>query len=121
MYTGKGSLAYVYRPALLSGCHSVEGTCLELGTSEVLQLPGFGVELAIKNMEYSAMDDSKVGVVLLRPHHQNAALQGTRSLASLGNDKVTPKLPVAEGHQLIADGMKRIGWIAGLGCQKVDP
>ena len=51
---------YIYRPALLSSCHSVEGTCLELGTSEALQLPGFGVELAIKNMEYSAMDDSKV-------------------------------------------------------------
>ncbi len=58
--TGGGQLAYIYRPALLSSCHGVEGTCLELGTSEALQLPGFGVELAIKNMEYSAMDDSKV-------------------------------------------------------------
>ena len=58
--TGEGKLAYVYRPALLSSCRSVEGTCLELGTAEALQLPGFGVELAIKNMEYSAMDDSKV-------------------------------------------------------------
>ena len=41
----------------------MEGTCLELGTAEALQLPGFGVELAIKNMEYSAMDDTKVGTV----------------------------------------------------------
>ena len=57
---GEGQLAYVYRPALLSGCQNVEGTCLELGRSDALQLPGFGVELAIKNMEYSAMDDSKV-------------------------------------------------------------
>lgn len=57
---GEGQLAYVYRPALLSGCQNVEGTCLELGSSDALQLPGFGVELAIKNMEYSAMDDSKV-------------------------------------------------------------
>ena len=39
----------------------MEGTCLELGTAEALQLPGFGVELAIKNMEYSAVDDTKVG------------------------------------------------------------
>ena len=59
-YTGQGQLAYIYRPALLSSCQRVEGTCLELGTSEALQLPGFGVELAIKNMEYSAVDDSKV-------------------------------------------------------------
>ena len=57
---GQGKFAYIYRPALLGSCRSVEGTCLELGTSEALQLPGFGVELAIKNMEYSAMDDSKV-------------------------------------------------------------
>ena len=60
MCTGGDQLAYIYRPALLSGCRSAEGTCLELGRSEALQLPGFGVELAIKNMEYSAMDDSKV-------------------------------------------------------------
>ena len=45
---------------LLEGCQGVEGTCLELGTADALQLPGFGVELAIKNMEYSAMDDTKV-------------------------------------------------------------
>ncbi len=57
---GKGQLAYIYRPVLLSSCPNVEGTCLELGSSDALQLPGFGVELAIKNMEYSAMDDSKV-------------------------------------------------------------
>lgn len=50
---------YVYRPVLLEGCAS-GGTCLELGTGGPLQLPGFGVELAIKNMEYSALDDSKV-------------------------------------------------------------
>ncbi len=50
---------YVYRPVLLEGCAS-GGTCLELGTGVPLQLPGFGVELAIKNMEYSALDDSKV-------------------------------------------------------------
>ena len=48
---------------LLEGCQGVEGTCLELGTADALQLPGFGVELAIKNMEYSAMDDTKVGTV----------------------------------------------------------
>ena len=50
---------YVYRPVLLHGCGG-EDACLDLGTGEALQLPGFGVELALKNMEYSALDDSKV-------------------------------------------------------------
>ena len=35
--------------------------CALLGANRGrLQLPGFGVEMAIKNMEYSALDDSKV-------------------------------------------------------------
>ena len=29
-------------------------------TEDELQLTGFGVELAVKNMEYKAIDDSKV-------------------------------------------------------------
>lgn len=35
-------------------------SCTFHGTGGSLQLPGFGVEMAIKNMEYSALDDSKV-------------------------------------------------------------
>ena len=54
---------------------------MDLGTGEPLQLPGFGVELAIKNMEYSAMDDSKVTnllphlplIALLRPYPPRSA------------------------------------------------
>ena len=58
--TGGGSLVYVYRPVLLPGCSGRGDACVDLGTGEPLQLPGFGVELALKNMEYSALDDSKV-------------------------------------------------------------
>ena len=63
---GGGGLFYVYRPVLLGGC-SAGDACVDLGTGEPLQLPGFGVELAIKNMEYSAMDDTKVSVHAAHP------------------------------------------------------
>jgi UDP-glucose:glycoprotein glucosyltransferase len=51
---------YAYRPVLLPGCGGKGDACVDLGTGELLQLPGFGVELALKNMEYSALDDSNV-------------------------------------------------------------
>jgi len=52
----------VYRPVLLEGCGSqgdgeAGEQCFDLGTGDNLQLPGFGVEMAVKNMEYSALDD----------------------------------------------------------------
>ena len=33
--------------------------CLAAGTDGSLVLPGYGVELAIKNMEYNARDDTQ--------------------------------------------------------------
>ncbi|BDA49281.1 UDP-glucose:glycoprotein glucosyltransferase 1 [Coccomyxa sp. Obi] len=54
-----GKIVYVYRPVLAEGCMA-EQPCVGLGSGGGLPLPGFGVELAIKNMEYSALDDSKV-------------------------------------------------------------
>ncbi len=43
---------------LLEGCSGEAGEqCSDLGTGDNLQLPGFGVEMAVKNMEYSAMDE----------------------------------------------------------------
>jgi hypothetical protein len=72
--TGEAGLRYVYRPVLLEGCISdrvASEQCFDLGTGESLQLPGFGVEMAVKNMEYSALDDKVTRVVLisLPPHH----------------------------------------------------
>eukprot|EP00873_Tetraselmis_striata_P021635 jgi/Tetstr1/441899/TSEL_030108.t1 len=53
-------LKYVFRPILVHGC-TMEGVdCLHLGTGEQLPLPGYGAELAIKNMEYKAMDDASL-------------------------------------------------------------
>ena len=63
----------MYRPVLAEGC-AAERSCLGLGSGGGLPLPGFGVELAIKNMEYSALDDSKVPIIplkapcVLQPH-----------------------------------------------------
>lgn len=61
---GSRHLRYIYRPVLLDGCLGAESrggkSCFELGTGDMLQLPGFGVEMAIKNMEYSALDEKQV-------------------------------------------------------------
>lgn len=45
---------------LPSGCESKSTPCGALGTRDSLNLGGYGVELALKNMEYKAMDDSIV-------------------------------------------------------------
>lgn len=54
---------YAVRPMLMTGC-SEGGACSLLGTEGPLHLAGYGVELAIKNMEYSALDDSQVAYPL---------------------------------------------------------
>lgn len=53
-------MKYVVRPVLPSGCESKSGQCGAIGTRDPLNLGGFGVELALKNMEYKAMDDSEI-------------------------------------------------------------
>ena len=63
MHCTGASLKYVYRPVLHEACRSgasAATACSFHGAGAPLQLPGFGVEMAIKNMEYSALDDSKV-------------------------------------------------------------
>ena len=49
----------------LSSLDSDTRSSTEVGQAHMmwcgLQVPGFGVEMALKNMEYSALDDSKVG------------------------------------------------------------
>lgn len=54
---------YALRPVVLKGCSAIPG-CAQLGTAQPLQLAGYGVEMAIKNMEYSALDDSQVNAML---------------------------------------------------------
>ena len=57
----EGQLRYVYHPVVLDTCGSFPGSeCSLAGRGGRLQLPGYGVELALKNMEYSAMDDAQV-------------------------------------------------------------
>ncbi|KAF6171102.1 hypothetical protein GIB67_020581 [Kingdonia uniflora] len=68
----KGRVKYVVRPVLPSGCEE-SGSCGAVGSRDSLNLGGYGVELAIKNMEYKAMDDStiKKGVTLEDPHTED--------------------------------------------------
>lgn len=51
-------VAYAWRP-LLQQCAEQSTACAALGVGGPLTLHGYGVELAIKNMEYNARDDSK--------------------------------------------------------------
>ncbi|CAI9103836.1 OLC1v1002407C1 [Oldenlandia corymbosa var. corymbosa] len=69
----QGKITYVVRPLLLPGCESKVGHCEAIGTKDALSLGGYGVELALKNMEYKAMDDSvvKKGVTLEDPHTED--------------------------------------------------
>ncbi|CAD7699991.1 unnamed protein product [Ostreobium quekettii] len=57
-----GGVAYAHRPVLPEACMASgepRHPCVEFGSLEKLQLPGFGAEMAIKSMEYSAVDDAK--------------------------------------------------------------
>ncbi|XP_057977897.1 UDP-glucose:glycoprotein glucosyltransferase [Malania oleifera] len=69
----KGKVKYVIRPVLPSGCETKCGHCGAIGTRDPLNLGGYGVELALKSMEYKAMDDSKIekGVTLEDPHTED--------------------------------------------------
>ncbi|KAH9330325.1 hypothetical protein KI387_002433, partial [Taxus chinensis] len=64
-----GEVQYIVRPVIPSGCESKAEFCSAVGTGNILNLGGYGVELALKNMEYKAIDDSEVkkGVILEDP------------------------------------------------------
>ncbi|CAM8984047.1 unnamed protein product [Rhodiola kirilowii] len=56
----KGKVFYVVRPVLPSNCQNQIDHCGAVGTRDSLLLSGYGVELALKNMEYNVMDDTTV-------------------------------------------------------------
>ncbi|KAI9177410.1 hypothetical protein LWI28_014868 [Acer negundo] len=60
----EGNVKYVVRPVLPSGCEAKVGLCGAVGATNSLNLGGYGVELALKNMEYKAMDDSMIKKVI---------------------------------------------------------
>ncbi|KAL5715758.1 hypothetical protein ACHQM5_017534 [Ranunculus cassubicifolius] len=69
----KGRVKYVVRPVLPHGCEKSTQSCAAVGATDSLNLGGYGVELALKNMEYKAMDDSmiKKGIALEDPHTED--------------------------------------------------
>ncbi|KAL6643108.1 hypothetical protein ACP70R_021289 [Stipagrostis hirtigluma subsp. patula] len=65
----QGKIRYALRPVLPSGCQATSSFCGSIGAVDAVTLSGYGVELALKNMEYKAMDDTaiKKGVALEDP------------------------------------------------------
>uniref|UniRef100_A0A0D9XKJ1 UDP-glucose:glycoprotein glucosyltransferase n=1 Tax=Leersia perrieri TaxID=77586 RepID=A0A0D9XKJ1_9ORYZ len=65
----KGKIRYALRQVLPSGCQATSSFCGSIGSVDAVTLSGYGVELALKNMEYKAMDDTaiKKGVPLEDP------------------------------------------------------
>lgn len=68
-----GKTSYVVRPVLPIGCQVQSRSCSAVGNLDAVILGGYGVELALKNMEYKAMDDSaiKKGVTLEDPRTED--------------------------------------------------
>ncbi|CAH2066725.1 unnamed protein product [Thlaspi arvense] len=69
----EGKVTYVVRPVLPSGCEGKTRPCGAIGAMDNVSLAGYGVELALKNMEYKAMDDSaiKKGITLEDPRTED--------------------------------------------------
>ncbi|KAJ4874821.1 UDP-glucose:glycoprotein glucosyltransferase [Raphanus sativus] len=69
----EGKVTYVVRPVLPSGCEGKTRPCGAIGARDNVSLAGYGVELALKNMEYKAMDDSaiKKGITLEDPRTED--------------------------------------------------
>ncbi|KAL0801520.1 hypothetical protein Bca101_056696 [Brassica carinata] len=69
----EGKVTYVVRPVLPSGCEGETRPCGAIGARDNVSLAGYGVELALKNMEYKAMDDSaiKKGITLEDPRTED--------------------------------------------------
>lgn len=53
-------MRYALRPVLPSGCQATSSFCGSIGAVDAVTLSGYGVELALKNMEYKAMDDTAI-------------------------------------------------------------
>lgn len=69
----EGKVTYVVRPVLPLGCEGKTRPCGAIGARDNVSLAGYGVELALKNMEYKAMDDSaiKKGITLEDPRTED--------------------------------------------------
>lgn len=60
LFALQGFVKYIIRPVLSSGCARNAERCARSGYGGPVNLGGYGVELALKNMEYKAIDDSEV-------------------------------------------------------------
>jgi len=60
LFVLQGFVKYIVRPVLSSGCERDAERCARSGYGGPVNLGGYGVELALKNMEYKAIDDSEL-------------------------------------------------------------
>ncbi|KAF0934824.1 hypothetical protein E2562_028829, partial [Oryza meyeriana var. granulata] len=56
----QGKVTYALHQVLPSGCQTTFSFCGSVGAVDAVTLSGYGVELALKNMEYKAMDDTAI-------------------------------------------------------------
>ncbi|GIM08138.1 hypothetical protein Vretimale_12173, partial [Volvox reticuliferus] len=85
------NLIFAFRPLLTAACEPFSG-CARAGTGGQLLLPGWGVEAALKNTEYSAMDDREVS----RQQQQSGSEEDESGAADFG----TGDAAVVKGFRL---------------------
>ena len=71
----QGFVKYIVRPVLSSGCERDAERCTRSGFGGPVNLGGYGVELALKNMEYKAIDDSEVKKGIFTLHYAGILLE----------------------------------------------
>lgn len=99
-------LAYAWRPLLdAAACGGSEvHACTRLGTGDRLVLPGYGVELALKNMEYNAQDDKK-DVRTARPPRAGPGASGPGCGACRAAPLIQAALPPPQ-RQVLHEGAR---------------
>ncbi|GIL48985.1 hypothetical protein Vafri_5482 [Volvox africanus] len=85
------NVIFAFRPLLTAACEPFSG-CARAGTGGQLLLPGWGVEAALKNTEYSAMDDKEVS----RQQQQGGSEEDESGTADFG----TGDAAVVKGFRL---------------------
>ena len=71
-----GEVVYIHRPILMHGCEN--SGCVSVGTgTEMLNAAGFGVELAMRNIEYKSMNDPNINDYTTSDSKQNQHTRGS--------------------------------------------
>lgn len=91
------ALQYVLRPVLSDASCSAD-PCDALGTETPALLPGFGVEMVLKNMEYSARDDASPGATAALDASSSSALDASSNADAAETSLVDFYASLEGGH-----------------------